>query len=608
MEGSAAAVEWDDETFERVLDRLRTEATIDAAGVRISAERLDRIVKAAPERLLKDADFRGATFVGDAYFADATFTRDTYFDSAAFTGRAVFDKATFTGSTHFTATFSGGSTYFEATFTGDTYFNEAAFHGNNYFGKAAFHGSPFFRKATFEDAAFFPKATFESDAFFGETTFNGDAHFVEATFNRRAEFDQAEFGGETSFEGAEFRERASFQLARFAREAQFAGEKAVIFNEWADFRGATFTGGVWFGGASFKDRAMFVGAAFDGLARFEGATFERARTFGPLIVRGTLKLDRASFRAPVRLEISAEQLSCIGTTFEGPATLQVRGAELRLDESVFDRASTLALSPPLLWETSEEGHPALPRLASLRGADVANLTLADISLESCVFESTLNLDQLRLATVCPFDETPPSPLLNVTGLHSLRRWTKRDTICEERGWRVARGQEDWKAKPVDCAVEAKEELASEAERLAKTYRALRKGREDEGNAPGAGDFYYGEMEMRRAAKPPWAERVLLWLYWLVSGYGLRGSRALIALALTVVVFAFLFGWWGFRPDQSLGRGLLFSMESTSSLFRVPETKDFALTAGGEVLQVILRLLGPLFFGLALLSLRGRVKR
>jgi hypothetical protein len=48
----------------------------------------------------------------------------------------------------------------------------------------------------------------------------------------------------------------------------------------------------------------------------------------------------------------------------------------------------------------------MPRLASLRGADVASLTLANINLSSCAFESTLRLDELRLATLCPFDEAP----------------------------------------------------------------------------------------------------------------------------------------------------------------------------------------------------------
>jgi hypothetical protein len=32
------------------------------------------------------------------------------------------------------------------------------------------------------------------------------------------------------------------------------------------------------------------------------------------------------------------------------------------------------------------------------------------------------------------------------------------------------------------------------------YRALRKGREDAKDEPGAADFHYGEMEMRRHAR------------------------------------------------------------------------------------------------------------
>jgi hypothetical protein len=32
--------------------------------------------------------------------------------------------------------------------------------------------------------------------------------------------------------------------------------------------------------------------------------------------------------------------------------------------------------------------------------------------------------------------------------------------------------------------------------IAGLYRALRKGREDARDEPGAADFYYGEMEMR----------------------------------------------------------------------------------------------------------------
>jgi hypothetical protein len=49
----------------------------------------------------------------------------------------------------------------------------------------------------------------------------------------------------------------------------------------------------------------------------------------------------------------------------------------------------------------------------------------------------------------------------------------------------------------------------------------------------------------------------------------------------------------------------FSAQSTTSLLRPP---DEALTRLGQRLEILLRLLGPLFFGLTLFSLSGRVKR
>ena len=149
------------------------------------------------------------------------------------------------------------------------------------------------------------------------------------------------------------------------------------------------------------------------------------------------------------------------------------------------------------------------------------------------------------------------------------------------------------------------------QQIASVYRALRKGREDNKDEPGAADFYYGEMEMRRHSTRDAPSRrplvSIVWLYWLVSGYGLRASRALIALAITIALGAVYFHLFGFDAGEHPDDGtLVFAAESSVSLFRAPDTKD--LTAGGHVVQMILRLAGPLLFGLALLALRGRVKR
>lgn len=142
--------------------------------------------------------------------------------------------------------------------------------------------------------------------------------------------------------------------------------------------------------------------------------------------------------------------------------------------------------------------------------------------------------------------------------------------------------------------------------VATLYRALRKAREDTKDEPGAADFYYGEMEMRRMASPAAsAERFLLTLYWLVSGYGLRASRALAALVVLVLAGGLLLDAHGVPSAWTLGDSLLFSVKSTISLLRPPEAR---LTDVGEWIGVALRILGPLLFALVLLSLRGRVKR
>jgi uncharacterized protein YjbI with pentapeptide repeats len=616
MEGSATLIDWDDDAFEHVLEQLRADGTIDAARVRVSAERLTRILEAAPDpdrpwqSLLKDANFDGATFEGGASFVRATFSGDTYFREATFSGDADF----------------GG-----ATFSGIAYFDDAIFSDDADFGRATF-GAPIFVGATFEREANFVGATFERVANFREATFSGDAVFILATFEGAAGFVRATFEREARFSEAEFQNEARFETATFKSEAHFPN---VTCRGEAGFRDAVFGG-----------FAHFPDAEFGSHAEFRGSDLKAGFRFGPALVVGRLELDNASL-GNVNMQVSTCHLSCRGTRFHEPAHLKVRWAEVHLEESAFDRASTLALSPS--WENVDERRlpprggtqpgsdevgekeeagesPAMPRLASLRGADVASLTLADINLESCVFESALNLDQLRLATQCPFANAPSGHLQRRRSVPFVWQWTRRITICEEGSWRVQQGEvmtrrrrhwrDDWAAVGTGCGTEATGEPStdateaqgrSEADRLGRIYRSLRKAREDESNTPGAGDFYYGEMEMRRhgaASRPEWA---VIWLYWLVSGYGLRASRALIALALTIALGALLLGLYGFDAGKHPDEGaLLFAAESSISLLRPPDTKN--LTDVGHVVQIVLRLAGPLFFGLALLSLRGRVKR
>jgi hypothetical protein len=143
-------------------------------------------------------------------------------------------------------------------------------------------------------------------------------------------------------------------------------------------------------------------------------------------------------------------------------------------------------------------------------------------------------------------------------------------------------------------------------RLAALYRDMRKGREDAKDEPGAADFYYGECEMRRHdPNTPRAERLVLWMYWLLSGYGLRAWRALVSFAVVVILAGIVLAFWGFPnapaifrptgvdrggaliyqqlpagPPPGIGRlpdAIRFSARSATALFRGPDGGCHALT-------------------------------
>jgi uncharacterized protein YjbI with pentapeptide repeats len=472
-----------------------------------------------------------------------------------------------------------------ATFSGDASFAQTKLTGGANFGGASFRGSADFPGATFSGDAIFSKACFSGDASFYLADFSGAAYFGEATFSGDASF-HASFSGDANFGGATFTGDASFARARFTGSA--------------DFPRTTFSGGAYFGEATFKSGASY-----------KGATFERARELGPVLVFGTLVLDGVVFARAVRIEVSARSVSLARAVFPAGADLFVRGAAVSLEDADFAGPSMLvARAGPVQREETalrdrrdSDGRPA-PRVLSMRRAKVANLTIAGADLRACRFAGAHRLDGLRLERVA-FAQPPTGWRLR------WRRvwWTRRQTIAEEHHWRCARGYgRGWYEGDVKMETGAR----PEPEQIAAIYRDLRKGREDNKDEPGAADFYYGEMEMRRHAanarrrfrRIPGIEETVLWL---VSGYGLRASRALAALTITVALGAVVLGLFGFDAGKHPDDGtLLFAAESSTSLLRSPDTNN--LTAVGHVAQIVLRLAGPLFFGLALLSLRGRVKR
>ena len=117
---------------------------IDARGVSITEDLLERVLAAAPrgedgKPSLQGSRFDWATFSGDAEFDEVTFSGDAVFDGATFEGSAEFGDATFTGNAQF----------FQAAFVGGARFDGATFTGAAYFGGATFTSAARFDRATF---------------------------------------------------------------------------------------------------------------------------------------------------------------------------------------------------------------------------------------------------------------------------------------------------------------------------------------------------------------------------------------------------------------------------------------------------------------------------
>jgi len=429
-------------------------------------------------------------------------------------------------------------------------------------------------------------------------TFEGFAGFSWATFERLATFWGARFKGDTELGGA-LRATADFVGAKFEADAGF-GE--AEFEGTAKFERATFKGTARFGRATFKGGAQFQEARFKGDAQFTGATFERARTLGgPMRVEEGLDLSEVQFAWPVRIETDAGALTFCRGRFPGGVRFDVRRALIRLDDS--DLSVPSLLTGPAVAASAPAGITEQPRLLSLERANVAGLALGNVDLTDCRFAGAHNLDKLRLEAGTAFGLSP-----------AAAGWEHRQVIAEESAWRADKERPGrWKA-PQPFDTEDQPEVLSPGA-IAVLYRALRKGREDAKDEPGAADFYYGEMEMRRHDRGTdgvnrWrgrASRIVLTAYWLVSGYGLRAWRSLLALAVVTALFALAFHFVGFtQPPEpaSYWTSLLYAFRSTISL----TDSQVTLTAWGSFFQALLRITGPVLLGLMLLALRSRVKR
>ncbi|MFF0189057.1 pentapeptide repeat-containing protein [Streptomyces sp. NPDC005244] len=591
----------------------------------------------------------GHARLGHARFDSASFQGDADFESATFEGWTSFRSATFHGGTSFAgATFHGGGRFQTATFEGFTTFSSASFEQRTLFDEAVFHSSVGLTGAKFLADASFASVILQLGVF-DSVTFRGDASFQSATFEGEAAvFTSAAFHGKAGFQSATFARDAMFHSATFESDAEFGsvtfhgvvGFGAATFEGDATFHLATFQGAAWFQAATFQAAAGFEAAAFHNDAHFGSSVFEQAPTLGPLVCAGRVVLSGARFGGPVTLSFATRQVVCRRTRWASTAELRLRYSTVDLAHAVFEYPLTIAAEADrfpfpngyVLAEGLLLGEPdTVVRMLSLRGVDAAHLVLADVDLSCCLLTGTVHLDQLRLEGACTFD-TAPAPFWNSW---RLVRFTPRRIIAEEHHWRArqpgaARG---WNVAVLGAGHAGPLQLAP-------VYRALRKAFEDGKHEPGAADFYYGEMEMRRHADDiPRSERSLLTAYWALSGYGMRASRALAWLGIAMATTILLLMGFGLpqhspaeeatgvvpagggrttftidkddpqNPTGNRFTGERFDKALTATLNSVIfRSSGQDLTTAGTYIEMTSRLLEPALLALAVLAIRGRIKR
>ncbi|MFJ8787347.1 pentapeptide repeat-containing protein [Streptomyces sp. NPDC102476] len=571
----------------------------------------------------------GYPVLGDAVFDEAHFQEATPFTEASFAGKAWFSKARFSG---------------PAEFRFAKFDRPARFRGAHFSGKAHFDQASFDQEARFEDAQFdteasFTDARFGGDAWFDNVSFPSAVWFERAEFDHRARFSDAHFHQLAQFDEAKFHGEARFDRAHFHGEAQF--DQILVFGA-ASFEGARFDGMARFDQARFADDASFA-----------DVRFTAASQIGALVCAHTLNLSGVIFTLPVTLQIAAGELVCERTQWESTAKLQLRYARVILEGAVLSAPLDVAAHPVpfktyggrAVDESLVSGRDETVQVVSVRGLDAAHLVLTDTDLSNCQFRGAFHLDQIRIEGRITFAEVPK-------GVHRrfgmrVARWSQRRTVAEEHYWRAQNANQAhnpdgaamrlWRTGPdhPDAAD------TPDPDDVTAVYRQLRKAFEDSKNEPGAADFYYGEMEMRRHDRDNTSrcERGLLHSYWLLSGFGLRASRAfgwlVVAMAITILLLMGL-GLPQHSPKQEAsgvvpagGGRVTFTIDKddpqnptsdrfTSKRFEqalnvtlnsvVFRSSGADLTTAGTYIEMTSRLFEPVLLALALLAVRGRIKR
>jgi uncharacterized protein YjbI with pentapeptide repeats len=418
-----------------------------------------------------------------------------------------------------------------------------------------------FSGATFSDGisfAFFHRRTFSERLIFQDATFSPWIYFGGVTFSKEVRFARATFTGDRGLHGG-----ANFVEATFKEEVTFDN---ATFDTWVFFGNVTFSGKTTFARATFNERADFERATFNAEANFANTTFNKPANFAGAKFNAGANFTNATFNAGVDFSWA---------TFSGAVTF----AEATfLGRTLFARPQGVWV-PGYIFAAAEIDFTHVV----MGSPDAVTFLCADLT--KCQFQDT-DLRKVQLVgvkwpqngrRVCIYDE-------EIASAYSKQGGTP--------AW-------------------------SQVERL---YRELKQNYEDRRDYERAGDFHYGEKEMRRRnPETPMGLRFFLTLYRVFSGYGERYLPPLRWAGLLFIGSTIGYMWWGLRlKDGSLSLTWTYPwvnlwdwLQAAHYSFRVMtllKPDDWVPLRYGQLVNTLQTLLGPTFLGLFALALRQRLKR
>jgi hypothetical protein len=337
----------------------------------------------------------------------------------------------------------------------------------------------------------------------------------------------------------------------------------MVFPDLVDFSHTTFTQEAFFAGAIFTQEASFTGATFIQRANFTGATFTQRVYFARTTFTQTANFSH--------------------TTFMSEANFQ----EARFTGEIWLRGSRF--HGRVLFTGRLEDGQTVPIFSEAQAVDFRDVVFgaSDVifrhaDLRTCRFLNT-DLRQVSLADI------------------TWARTGQRQCLYDEIAPLTPEGTLPWG-------------------QLEQLYRQLKRNYEEQRDYERAGHFHYGEKEMRRKnPKTSLGHRFLLWLYWLISGYGERIWKPLVAAGFVLVAFMLVYLCYRLTPTKpstsihplalnnivTWGEALVYSFR----VMTLQKPQDFVLS--GSLIKLIYTLqsfIGPLLIGLLALAVRQRLKR